>query len=77
MKLEKQIATDEELISFVAENMDEYEPDEPGTEADASPEDDEEDFYEDHVTEDDIARENGFWVDDDGHWRELDEDDDW
>lgn len=32
---------------------------------------------EDRVTEDDVARENGFWVDEDGHWRELDEDDEW
>ena len=31
-----------------------------------------------NVTEDDIARENGFWVDEDGNWQPLDDDDlDW
>ena len=39
-------------------------------------EDDDYDYREEYVTEDDIARENGFWVDDDGHWREL-PDEDW
>ena len=29
---------------------------------------------EDYVSEDDIARENGFYVDDGGHWRELPDD---
>lgn len=39
----------------------------------------EEDGYEeeDRTTEDDIARENGFWVDDDGDWQPLPDDDDW
>ena len=33
---------------------------------------------EDYFTEDDIARENGCWVDEDGHWQPLPEDDwDW
>ncbi len=36
-------------------------------------EEDDYDYRQDYVSEDDIARENGFWVDDDGHWRELDE----
>ena len=37
--------------------------------------DDEDDDYPlEYVSEDDIARENGFYVDDDGHWRELPED---
>ena len=38
--------------------------------------DDDYDYRQDYVSEDEIARENGFYVDDDGHWRELDEDDD-
>ena len=37
---------------------------------------DDDDYEEEYVSEDDIARENGFWVDDDGHWREL-PDEDW
>jgi hypothetical protein len=37
---------------------------------------DEYEYREEYVTEDDIARENGFWVDEDGHWREL-PDEDW
>ena len=33
---------------------------------------------EEYFTEDDIARENGCWVDEDGHWQPLPEDDwDW
>lgn len=36
----------------------------------------EENYSEDHVTEDDIARENGFWIDDDGDWQDM-EDYDW
>ena len=39
--------------------------------------DDEYDYREDYVTEDDIARENGFYVDEDGHWQELPDDDYW
>ena len=37
-------------------------------------EDDDYDCRKDYVSEDDIARENGFWVDEDGHWRELPDD---
>ena len=69
METNQEIVTEEDLIAFIAEHMDEF-----------VPEEDREDGYdypEDHVTEDDIARENGFWVDEDGHWRELDEEDDW
>ena len=36
-----------------------------------------EDYKPEYITEEDVARENGFWVDEDGHWRELDEDDEW
>ncbi len=37
----------------------------------------EDDYEEEYVSIDDIARSEGFWIDDDGHWRELDEEDDW
>ncbi len=37
----------------------------------------EDDYVEEYVSIDDIARGEGFWIDDDGHWRELDEEDDW
>jgi len=40
----------------------------------ASTDEDDYDYREDYVSEDDIARENGFYVDDDGHWRELPDD---
>lgn len=36
--------------------------------------DDDYDYREDYASEDDIARENGFYVDEDGHWRELPDD---
>ncbi len=39
--------------------------------------DEEEEYEEEYVSIDDIARGEGFWIDDDGHWRELDEEDDW
>ena len=39
--------------------------------------DDDYDYREEYISEDDIARENGFYVDDDGHWRELPDDDEW
>ena len=39
--------------------------------------DDDYDYLEEYVTEDDIARENGFYVDEDGHWQELPDDDYW
>ena len=39
--------------------------------------DDDYDYREEYVTEDDIARENGFYVDEDGHWQELPDDDYW
>ena len=37
--------------------------------------DDDESWRDEYVSEDDIARENGFWIDDDGHWQPLDDDD--
>ena len=40
-------------------------------------EDDDEYYEEEYVSIDDIARSEGFWIDDDGHWRELPDDDDW
>ena len=44
---------------------------------DEADEEDEDDWEEEYVSESEIARENGFWVDDDGHWREMEDDDDW
>ena len=49
--------------------------DENGNRIDA--EDDDDDYREEYVSIDDIARGEGFWIDDDGHWRELPDDDDW
>ncbi len=49
-------------------------PDELTASLSASTDEDEYDYREDYVSEDDIARENGFWVDEDGHWRELPDD---
>ena len=72
----RHIITEEDFIVFIAENMDEFEPEAPETENSATVGDDS-DYVEEYVSEDDIARENGFWVDEDGHWQELDEDDDW
>ena len=73
MSMNRQIITDDDLIAFIAEGMEEYIPD--GLEAESAADtDDEEDYVEEYVTEDDIARENGFWVDEDGHWQELDDD---
>ena len=40
-------------------------------------EDEDDDSREEYVSIDDIARSEGFWIDDDGHWRELPDDDDW
>lgn len=71
MEMKHDIITEEDLIAFIAESMDEFEP-EDAVEEDTSQEC-RYDYWEDRVTEDDIARENGFWVDDDGHWQELDE----
>ena len=76
MDMNKQIVTEEEFVAFIAENMGEFEPEEPETEA-ADDDEEDDDYVEEYISEDDIARENGFWVDDDGHWRELDEEDDW
>jgi len=35
------------------------------------------DYEEEYVSIDDIARGEGFWIDDDGHWQELPDDYDW
>ena len=69
MEMNQEIVTEEDLIAFIAGAKVEFVPEEAREEG--------YDYPEDHVTEDDIARENGFWVDEDGHWRELDEEDDW
>lgn len=71
MDMKYGIITEADLIAFIAESMDEFEPEE-AVEEDES-RSDRYDCWEDRVTEDDIARENGFWVDEDGHWQELDE----
>ena len=39
-------------------------------------EDDDYDYREDYESEEDLARGEGFWIDDDGHWVPI-EDDDW
>ena len=41
-------------------------------------ENDPDDYYEEeYISIDEIARSEGFWIDDDGHWRELEDEDDW
>ena len=72
MEMNKQIITEEDLIAFIAEGMEPIKPEEQ-----AAIDEDEDGYTEEYVSEDEIARENGFWVDEDGHWRELDEDDIW
>ena len=37
----------------------------------------EDDYMEEYESIDDIARGEGFWIDDDGHWQELPDDYDW
>ena len=77
MEMKYQPVTEEDLIAFVSESIDPFEPDPPAAASSASSgaEDDEDESWQyDYVSEDDIARENGFWIDDDGHWQELDDD---
>ena len=80
MEMKYQPGTEEELIAFISESMDPFEADPPAAPSNApsAAEDDEEERWQyEYVSEDEIARENGFWVDEDGHWRELDEEDIW
>ncbi len=40
-------------------------------------EDEDEAWRYEYVSEDDIARENGCWIDDDGHWQPIEDEYDW
>ena len=68
---EGRIVTEDELTPELREELG---IDENGDRID---DDDDYDYREEYVTEDDIARENGFYVDEDGHWQELPDDDYW
>ncbi len=68
MEKNNQKITEELILANMAAALEGFEPD-PDVEAAYD------EMEEDYVTEDDIARENRFWVDDDGHWQELDDDD--
>ncbi len=46
-----------------------------GTPGRGEPED--EYYEEEYESIDDIARGEGFWIDEDGHWVPLDDEDDW
>lgn len=66
---EGRIVTEDELTPELREEL--------GIDENGNRIDDDEDYEPEYVSIDDIARENGFWIDDDGHWRELPDDDDW
>lgn len=36
-----------------------------------------EEFEPEYISEEDFARGEGFWIDEDGHWVPLDDEDDW
>ena len=66
---EGRIVTEDELTPELREEL--------GIDENGNRIDDDEDYEPEYVSIDDIARENGFWIDDDGHWQELPDDDDW
>ena len=81
MEMKYQPVTEEELIAFISESMDPFEADPPaaaGNEAPEAEDDDDECWRYEYVSEEEVARENGCWIDDDGHWVPIDDDEyDW
>ena len=81
MEMKYQPVTEDKIIAFISESMDPFEADSPAATQSTSPEikDDEDDglLYE-YVSEEEVALENGCWIDDDGQWVPMDDNElDW
>ena len=72
MDMNKQIVTKEDLIAFITEGMEPYKPEEQ-----AVIDENEDDCIEEYISEEAVARENGCWIDDDGHWIPMEDEYDW
>ena len=80
MEMNKQIITEEDLIAFIAEDIGQFKPEEPAKTGSASSwvgDDEDVIWHPDLVTEEAVARENGCWIDDDGHWIPMEDEYDW
>ena len=79
MEMKNQIVTEEDLIAFISEGIEPFKPEEPAETSASSWVKTDEDviWHPDLVTEEAIARENGCWVDEDGHWQPIEYDDNW
>ena len=71
MDMNKQIVTEEDLIAFIGEDIEPFKTEEQAAVTD----EDEKDYIPEYVSEEEVARENGCWIDDDGHWIPMDYDD--
>ena len=81
MEMKYQLTTEEDLIAFISDLIEPFRADPPaaaGNSVSEAEDDEDESWRYDYVSEDYIARDNCFGVDEDGHWRELDDDEyDW
>lgn len=80
MEKKNQIVTEEDLIAFIAEDIEPPKPEKPAKTGSTSSWvkiDGEAVWHPDLVTEEAVARENGCWIDDDGHWIPMEDEYDW
>ena len=70
--------SDEDIIALISESMDSVEEELPDLDSGRSFEDDNNKSWRyEYISEEEVARENGCWIDDDGHWIPMEDEYDW